>query len=448
LMLSIRLQLHSHERGASIARQRHNCSMSPNRLFKEVAGMPKLAIAGGQPVRRSGWDIKWPQQGGRELELLTEVVNSVHWGTRGPKAVEFEERFAKAHGCKYGVSVTSGTVALELALRAVGVEPGDEFIIPPYTFVATATCGVNIGAVPVFADIEPDTYNIDARSIEAHITERTKAIIPVHIGGRPADMDAIMDVAKRYNLKVVEDCAQAHSASWRGKPVGSFGDAGCFSFQNSKNISAGEGGIIITNDEDVYLTAWSLHNVGRRPGGEWYEHPIMGGNYRMTEWQAAVLLAQLERMEEWAQRRERNAACLRKLLSEIDGVLLPREDERITRNAYHLFIFRLDLSKFGDATKHQVATAVQKEGIPLSPGYSRPLYRELVFLEYLPKRFERLLGRKVDYSGVRLPVTEEVIETAVWLPQWVLLADEKDMEDIAKAIDKVRSHADELKSAL
>ncbi|MCS7254675.1 MAG: aminotransferase class I/II-fold pyridoxal phosphate-dependent enzyme, partial [Armatimonadetes bacterium] len=183
--------------------------------------MPKLAIAGGQPIRQYGWDVKWPQQAGRELELLTEVVNSTNWGTRGPKVVEFEELFAKIHGCKYGISVTSGTVALELALRAVGVEPGDEVIIPPYTFVATATCAVNIGAVPVFADIEPDTYNIDARSIEAHITERTKAIIPVHIGGRPADMDAILNVAKQYNLRVVEDCAQAHLASWRGKPVGS-----------------------------------------------------------------------------------------------------------------------------------------------------------------------------------------------------------------------------------
>jgi len=409
--------------------------------------MPKLAIAGGGPIRKDGWNIPWPQQAGRELELLKEVVNSTHWGTRGPKVVEFEERFANAHGCKYGVAVTSGTIALQLALEAVGVEPGDEVIIPPYTFVATATCAVKIGAVPVFADIEPDTYNIDASSIEAHITERTKAIIPVHIGGRPADMDAVMDVAKRHNLRVVEDCAQAHTASWRGKPVGSIGDAGCFSFQNSKNISAGEGGIIITNDESVYTTAWSLHNVGRRPGGEWYEHPIMGGNYRMTEWQAAVLLAQLERMEEWARKREDNANYLRKLLSGVDGVLLPKDDERVTRNAYHLFIFRLELNKFGGATKHQVAKAVQSEGIPLSPGYSRPLYRELVFLEYLPRYFEKLLGRKVDYSNVHLPVTEEVVETAVWLPQWVFLAEEKDMEDIAKAIDKVRTHAEELKSA-
>jgi dTDP-4-amino-4,6-dideoxygalactose transaminase len=412
-----------------------------------VFDMPKLAIAGGEPIRKGGWNIPWPQQAGRELELLKEVVNSTHWGTRGPKVVEFEERFANAHGCKYGVAVTSGTVALQLALEAVGVEPGDEVIIPPYTFVATATCAVKIGAVPVFADIEPDTYNIDASSVEAHITERTKAIIPVHIGGRPADMDAVMDVAKRHNLRVIEDCAQAHTASWRGKPVGSIGDAGCFSFQNSKNISAGEGGIIITNDESVYTTAWSLHNVGRRPGGEWYEHPIMGGNYRMTEWQAAVLLAQLERMEEWAQKREHNANQLRRLLSGVDGVLLPKDDERVTRNAYHLFIFRLELSKFGGVTKHQVAKAVQSEGIPLSPGYSRPLYRELVFLEYLPKYFEKLLGRKVDYSSVHLPVTEEVVETAVWLPQWVLLAEEKDMEDIAKAIDKVRTHAEELKSA-
>lgn len=406
--------------------------------------MGKLAIAGGEPVRKKQWS-GWPWQAGREMELLKEVVESTRWGTRGPKVEEFERRFAEAHGCKYAVTVTSGTVALELALRAAGVQAGDEVIIPPYTFVATATCVVSIDAVPVFADIEPDTYNLDAHSVEKHITERTKAIIPVHIGGRPVDMDAIMDIAQRHNLSVIEDCAQAHGASWKWQPVGSIGDAGCFSFQNSKNITAGEGGIITTNDEELHATAWSLHNVGRRPGGEWYEHPVMGGNYRMTEWQAAVLLAQLDKLEEWASKREENANYLRGLLEGIEGVILPRSDERVTRNAYHLFIFRLDLTKFGGVTKHRVAEAVQREGVPLSPGYSRPLYQELVFRDYVPQRLNRVIGRTLNYTTVKLPIAEEVIQTAVWLPQWVLLADKSDMDDIAKAIEKVQANADELK---
>lgn len=406
--------------------------------------MAKLAIAGGKPVREKSWP-GWPQVAGRERELLEEVLSTTSWGTRGPKVEELERRFAEAHGCKYAVAVTTGTHALEVALMAVGVEPGDEVIIPPYTFIATASCAVYCGAVPVFADIDPETYNIDPKSVEEKITERTRATIPVHIGGLPADMEKIMEVAKRHGLKVVEDCAQAHAARLKGKPVGSWGDAGCFSFQNSKNITAGEGGIIVTNDEEVYQKAWSIHNVGRRAGGEWYEHPILGANYRMTEWQAAVLLAQLERMEDWARKREKNAQYLRELLSGIDGILLPKEELEEGRNAYHLFIFRLDLEKFGGLDKWRICEAVQEEGVSLSPGYPRPLYKEEVFQTWIPAWLEKIAGRKVDYSSMSLPVTEEVVRTAVWLPHPVLLAEREDMEDIAKAIEKVRENAWELK---
>ena len=381
------------------------------------------------------------------MESLKNVLESGVWGVRGSRQKAFEERFAAYQHAKYGISVTNGSVALEISLRALGIGCGDEVIVPPYTFMATVTAVLYVNAIPIFADIDPETYTIDPKSVESVISERTKAILPVHISGRPADMDALLSIAEKHDLYVLEDACQAWGSEWRERRVGAIGNIGAFSFQSSKNITSGEGGMIVTNDENLYEKAWSLHNCGRSLKGPWYEHQLPGGNHRMTEFQAAILLAQLERLDEQTERRMSNARYLNDSLSRMDGIKPLKDDERITRNSYHLYIFRFNPEAFGGISKARFAEALQAEGIPVSVGYSKPLYAER-YLDY----FKRcplscpFYGKPIDYSKVKLPVAERAcyIE-GLWLPQYVLLGSREDMDDIISAFEKVSENADELK---
>lgn len=403
--------------------------------------MEKLAIDGGEPIRKKGF-YRWPVWDESEISALKEVLESGVWGVGGSKVPEFEQKFAEYVGVEHGICVTSGTTALEIALKAGGVGPGDEVIVPPYTFMATASAVLLVNAIPIFADIDPETYNIDPNEIEKNITERTKAIIPVHIGGCPADMDAIMDIAKRHNLIVIEDCAQAHSAEWKGKKVGSIGDMGCFSFQSSKNLCAGEGGIITTNNQELGDKCWSFHNCGRVRQGAWYEHPLLGSNLRMTEWQAGILLSQMKRLDEQTKIRNENALYLDKKLSEIEGIKPQRRDERVTTHAYHLYIFRYDASKFNNVPRARFLQALSAEGIPCSSGYN-PLYKDDLFkapIERCPLSCGYYKG-KVDYAKVECPVTEKVCrEEGVWFFQNMFLGDKSDMDDIVNAIKKIKAN--------
>jgi len=407
--------------------------------------LAKLALKGGEPVRTKPFP-KWPIFDTKELEALKNVLESGVWGIRGLRQKEFEEKFASYQHAKYGITVTNGSAALEISLRALGIGCGDEVIVPPYTFMATVTSVLYVNAIPIFADIDPEAYTIDPKSVESVISERTKAILPVHISGRPADMDALLSIAEKYDLYILEDACQAWGSEWRGRRVGAIGDMGAFSFQSSKNITSGEGGIIMTNDEELYSKAWSLHNCGRSLKGPWYEHNIPGGNYRMTEFQAAILLVQLERLDEQTEKRMSNARYLDEKLSKIDGIKPLKNDERITRNSYHLYIFRFDPEAFGEISKARFAEALQAEGIPASVGYSKPLYKEL-YLDY----FKRCplscpyYGKPVDYSKVKLPVAERACYTeGLWLPQYVLLGSKEDMDDIIAAFEKVQENVDEL----
>ena len=232
--------------------------------------MSKLALKGGEPVRRKPFP-RWPVFDEREMRALREVLESGFWGMGGKRKKEFEEKFAAYQHARYGVAVINGTAALEISLRTLGIGCGDEVIVPSYTFIATAMAVLYVNAIPIFADIEPETYTIDPESVKSLISDKTKAILPVHIGGRPADMDALLSIAKKNNLHVIEDACQAWGAEWRGRRVGAIGDMGAFSFQSSKNITSGEGGIIVTNDENLYVKAWSLHNCGRLPDKPRYE---------------------------------------------------------------------------------------------------------------------------------------------------------------------------------
>lgn len=392
--------------------------------------MSKLAIDGGIPIRTEPFP-SWPYHDELEEKLILEVVRSGKWGGTGRiKLQELEEKFAALQDAKYGVTIVNGTVAITIALMAAGVEAGDEVIMPPYTFIATATSALMFGAIPVFVDVEPDTLLLDPNKVEAAITPKTKAIVAVHIAGAPANMAKLKEIADKHQLKLIEDAAQAVGAEWNGTAVGALGDFGTFSFQSSKNINAGEGGIILTNDQALADRAWSLANVGRIRNGGWYQHEEIGWNLRMTEFQAAIVLAQMTRLDEQMRKRENNSRILTELLSRIDGVSTVKEDSRITRHARHIYMFKIDQS-VTSKKKNDLIKKLQAEGIPVAPGYVS-LNRNKAIIQ----KIKQLSGTESIYS---CPNSERAEDEIFWLHHQVLLAEEKDMIDIASAITKVLS---------
>ena len=391
-----------------------------------------LAIDGGAPVRTAPFP-EWPIHGDREEQLLLEVLRSGKWSIfNGDKVKTFQEKFAAYQGARFAVCAPNGTLALQMALMALGVGPGDEVLVPAYTFIATVSAALLLGARPVFVDIDPDSYTMDPAGIAAAVTSKTKVVIPVHLAGRPADMDGILSAAKKYGLRVLEDACQAWGAEWRGQRVGALGDLGAFSFQLSKNITAGEGGALITNDPGLHEVCWSIHNVGRSRTGAWYHHEILGWNLRMTEWQGAILLAQIERLDEHAARRERNARYLGEALSAIPGISPLPGDPRVTRHAWHLMIVRYDPARFGNRPVDDFVAALSAEGItPLSRGYV-PLHHSPA----IRKAIQATFG--ADPAQTSLPWTERAADRTFWLAQNIFLGDTEDMDDIAEAIHKIQ----------
>ena len=376
------------------------------------------------------------------------TLRSGKWGRlHGNEVAEFENRFAAAHGCKHGIAVVNGTVSLRIALMAAGIRAEDEVIVPPYTFLSTASAVVEANAVPVFADIDLDTFNLDPKAIEAAITPRTKAIIPVHFAGQPADMDSIMTIAKKWKLIVIEDAAHAHGAIYGNCPAGSIGHLGSFSFQSSKNMTSGEGGIIITNDERLAESCRSIHSCGRIPGGLWYEHHVISGNYRLSEFQGAILNSQLDRLEDQTTRRDRNGRYLAARIGKLPGIHPQKRPADCTRHSYHLFMLRIDAQKFG-VPRAAVLKALQAEGIPCSAGYvvslpQQPLFQNKAFGPYLPK-----VSAKLDYKKTRCPNSDLLCrEQTIWLEQSIFLGPRKDMDDIARAFEKIYENREALRTS-
>ncbi len=414
--------------------------------------MANLALVGGKPQRQQPYP-SWPIWTQAEVDAVQSVVTSGRWiSLQGTEVQNFETEFAAYHDAAYGIAVVNGTVALKLALTAAGVGVGDEVLMPGYTFVTTATAALEVGAIPVFVDIDPETYTMDPSHAEALITSRTRAVMPVHLGGRPADMDAILDLAQQHDLIVIEDAAQAWGAAWNGAKVGALGHIGGVSFQASKNITAGEGGMMLTNDPAIGEMARSLSNCGRQPEGLWYAHYVLGGNYRLSEFQGAVLRVQLQRYPEHLELRQANAAYLERGLAEIDGISTMRPDPRVTANAYHLFFMRYDSEAFGGASKHQFIKALQAEGIQgVNGGYSLPVYRQPVmqtknFGLSTPPLFHGVHPEPPDYRQIALSATDRACDyEAVWIRQSMLLGDRQGMDDIIEAILKIQRHCDELR---
>jgi len=413
-----------------------------------AATADKPALLGGTPARRGGTPA-WPVYGAPEEEALRGVLQSGNWFRgSGRKVGEFEAAYAKLVGSRHCIATANGTSALYASMGALEIGPGDEVILPPYTFIATLNVILLNYALPVFVDSDPATFQIDARKIEAAVSERTAAIMPVHLGGNVADLDAIMALAGRRRLPVIEDACQAPIAEWRGRKVGTLGKTGCFSFQASKNLNSGEGGAVITDDDELAEKVYAFHNNNRArrvSGYNFSYRGTRGANLRLGEWQGAMLLAQMTRLEEQSGVREQNAQYLTSRLREIPGILPAQMHAGCTRNAYHLYMFRFDGAQFGGGlTRAGFLKALAAEGVPCSSGYT-PLNKEGFLKDVLAsKAYRRIYPAAVLAQWEernRCPANDRLCDEAVWLTHPMLLGPRQDMDAIAAAVRKIHAHA-------
>lgn len=394
-----------------------------------------LACFGGTPVRTAPYP-GWVRVTDADRRRLLDTVRSGEW-TNGIQRSTFEARFAADCGVKHCFAVANGTVSLELILRAMGIGYGDEVILPPWTFIATFSSIVFTGATPVFADIDADTYCLSVADTEAKITPRTKAIVAVAVAGRPVDFDAFEALSKKYGVRLIVDAAQAVGASWRGRRICTYGDAASVSCQNTKNLTAGEGGIITTNDDSLAERLSLL--LGRTPQTSFAS---VVQDHNLSEFQSALLNSQYEKLCGEMDLRAENAAYLCGRLHGLDFVSPTAYDERVTRHAYHLFILRFHADVLAERgiTRDQFLAAVGAEGIPLGAGYA-PVYAfPCVSSDYT----RRIIGTAIDTSP--LPNTEAAAYAeGSWMYQSVLLGTHGDMDDIADALIKVWAHADDVR---
>jgi perosamine synthetase len=428
-------------------------SVAPTLLANCSSETGTPALLGGKAVRTKewpGWPIWNPET---DEKQVLEVLRSGVWSRAGV-VTEFEKKWAEAIGTKRCLAVVNGTNAIIAALVNLGIGGGDEVIVPPYTFIATIAAVLQTGAMPVFVDTDQETFQIDTEKIEAKITPRTRAIVPVHILGLPANMERIMSIAKKHNLIVVEDACQAWLAEINHKKVGSFGNAGCFSFQNSKNIPIGEGGAIVSDDDEFMDRCYSFHNYGNPYGtvvGDIRSDTIIAGTkLRMAEYQAAIGLAQMKRLEGQTTKRNENAAYLQSQLKEIPGILPYKLYKNVTRAAFHLFPFRYKKEEFEGLARGEFLKALSSEGIPCAGGYT-PL-NKMPFLAnaFKMKNFQKMYPPEMlDYNKYiqqnNCPVNDNLCEEAVWFAQSMLIAEKSDMDDIVTAIRKIHANAGKLK---
>ena len=413
--------------------------------------MGKLAITGGDCLRKAPF-TNWPMAMKEEAAALQDVLESSRWGGQpfpGKYAVAFAGKFAETHTAKYGQCVNTGTVAIQAALKAIGIRPGDEVIVPAYTWEGTVGPVLLMNAVPVFVDVDPDTYCVDAKLLEKAITPGTKAILPVHLGMRFADMDEILRISAKHNLKVVEDCAHAHGGMWKGKGAGSMGDLGAFSFQSSKLITSGEGGAVITNNLEYMELVQSYINAGRASVTDQFHHRIIGFNYRMGEFQAAVLCAQLERLPAQAEVRARNMKHFESRLQGANGIGFLKPDPRITRLAPYGYVLKYFSDQMKEIPRAAFVAALQLEGIPCDGLFYEPVYKSSLFPIKAEDYPALSWGREkpLDLRNMYLcPESERAAyEEAVWFPHQLFLGGTSDVDDIADAIDKVLANIAELR---
>jgi dTDP-4-amino-4,6-dideoxygalactose transaminase len=403
-----------------------------------ATGQP--AILGGTPIRNAEYP-SWPVWDDTERAGLLDVLDAGGWWQGdGDQAATFAQEFATYHGARHGMAFTNGTHTIEAALAACDIGEGDEVIVPGMTFVGSASAVLAVNATPVLVDVDADTLCIDPDAARAAVTPRTKAVIAVHVAGAAADLDALTALCAEHDLRLIEDCAHAHGTFWRGKGVGSWGDFGSFSMQRSKLMTAGEGGALICNDEMLRDRAWSYADCGRTAGEWFYHHAGYGSNLRMTEWQGAVLRAQLARFPEQNAVRNANAIALNAALDEIPGLRAPRRDPRMDSQGNYCFVFHYDASEFAGLSLRGFERALGAEGIPMGVSYPSlsdlTIFRERNFGPRL-----RTSAPEIDYPSLHLPNAEHAAQSTVWLQHRLLLADRDDVLDVARAAERIQRHA-------
>jgi dTDP-4-amino-4,6-dideoxygalactose transaminase len=416
--------------------------------------MSELAILGGTKTRREPYP-DWPVWDERDIQAVSEVVRSGRWGGYpypGPKTAELAARFSQLQGGGYSVPMINGTVTMEVALRASGIGWGDEVIVPAYTFQATAAAPMSAGAIPVIVDVESSSYCLDPKAAAKAITPKTKAIIPVHLGHQMADMDAIMELADRHKLVVIEDCAHAHGATWRGKGAGTIGHFGSFSLQSSKTLTSGEGGILLCRTPESAALAASIIDCGRKHalggGGEDPEGlSIQGGNFRLSEVQAVLALIGIERFPAQAKQREEMAAYMDEALSEVQGVRVLKRDERHTTRSFYRYIFAIDPKEFG--VEHDVLCgALDAEGVGCWVGYEAMHNYELFQPQKSKLAVPNAFPEYFKFNEMLLPEATRACEhEAVWLDEAIFRAGPQGVDDAVAAIKKIQRNAKELNAA-
>ncbi len=415
--------------------------------------MSTLAVHGGAPAITRPLGKPWPVWGEEERQALNSVLESGVWWRGGYAEAadswvgKFENGFARYQGASFGVACTNGTQAIELALKAVGIKPGDEVICPASTFVATATAVILVNAIPIVVDIEPRTYQMDPAAVEAAIGPRTAGILPVHYGGYPCDMDRLMDTAARHHLFVVEDCAHAHGSQWKGNGCGCIGDFGTFSLQMGKNLTCGEGGVVLTNSEELAARAFSFHHIGRLSNRPFYEHHIVASNLRMTEWQGAVAHCQLQRLPAQNLRRMENFRRLEAGMAEIPGLEpIPWDPQVVTRRGCYFYHFKYKSADFGGLPRGKFVEAMAAEGLGIGSGHLHPIQKNPLFTErnFGPVCWPAGVDAP-DYSKVETPVADRVLEEeGCSLGHSMFIGEPGDMDLILSAMSKVRENVGEL----
>jgi dTDP-4-amino-4,6-dideoxygalactose transaminase len=409
--------------------------------------MAVLALKGGKKVADGVQWPAWPIVDDEDRKAVLGALDSRSWCClfANSRVKAFEEAYAKFHDAKHAIAAANGTVSIELALIAAGVLPGDEVLVPAVTFIASASAIACAGAIPIFVDCDPETYQISPTALATAVTRRTKAIVAVHYGGYPVDFDAILPIVKKHNLVLIEDCAHAHGTEWKGRKVGAIGTAGSFSFQASKSLTAGEGGVVLTDDPALAEKARLLHNIGRVPGKPGYEHYVLSSNYRMTEFQGALLLSQMRRLREQTDKKHENGLFLAEGLRQIGGLEPLKADPRITKRGYYFFIARYSAEAFKGLPPDKFRAALSAEGIPNGNGYAIPLYKQVAFKEQnVTPLLPRKLGPRPKYEKIFLPNAERICSEQVTIAHTMLLAERQQIQLILDAVEKIKKHSDEL----